>query len=768
MKTDVAASGTVERTAGKALTSKLMLAAVYSFLICRCVLLGSISSFGVSFCAAMPVEYAWIAVLGSLLGYGIQGLSAATAVPMAALAVVTLVRMLLHRAGGKEPPLLPALLSGGVLFAAGLLVHLVQGFALPDLVLRGCEAVLTGGVTYLWQAAALALLADKPPAALSQTARVGVCLLPLLAVTALMSIQLSFFHFGLIAAAAGACLAARHYGALGGTLCGVFFAIAVNLYATDYLVFGAVLLVATLAAGTFHSFGKLPVAAIFLSASLFLTFIFGITLATLTQLVSILAGCALFLGVRTDWMTRLLPQALGTGDESVLRAHTERRLLFAAATVDELQQLMQSVSSRLAQIAPKDSIFALYQDTVQSVCLSCAGRKGCWQDHYAETAEGFQALTEQLKNGHRPGSETLEETTLSDCMQKETLTDTISSRYQTLLRREAQKRQSDQLCSLAAEQFGGISDMLRGLGDELCHGAEPDNRAAVLVRDLFTALAAPPQSCFANLNEFDRMELDIYCSAAVQFDEESLREEFSRALRRPFAAPIVSQAQNNIRLSFFEEAAFSAELCCRQAAARDADNVCGDTCTHFSDFRGSLYLILSDGMGTGREAAVDSSLTCSMITKLIRAGFGMDAVLKFVNSTLQANHLEETLSTIDLAKLDLYTGRVEFYKAGSASSFVSLDGIVAEVASHSLPVGILQGIRFDRKVVLLNDGDLLVLLSDGVLTPDHEAVKRYLEDHQEEPLCTLADGLIDAAKAAAPDGRYDDLSVLAARLHKNR
>lgn len=155
-----------------------------------------------------------------------------------------------------------------------------------------------------------------------------------------------------------------------------------------------------------------------------------------------------------------------------------------------------------------------------------------------------------------------------------------------------------------------------------------------------------------------------------------------------------------------------------------------------------------------------------MIVKLIKAGFGMDSVLKFVNSTLQANRLKETLSTIDIAKIDLYTGRVEFFKAGSASSFVSLDGIVAEVSSHSLPVGILQGIQFDRRIAILNDGDLLLMMSDGVLTPDPDTVKHYIEAHQEESISDLADGLIAFAKANAEDGRFDDLSVLAIRLDR--
>ncbi len=766
MKTEVASSGRVTLTAGKTLTIKMMLAAVYSFLICRCVLLGSISSFGVSFCAAMPAEYAWIAVLGGILGYGTQGLAAQTICPVLTLTIVTLIRMIVQRVRSKEPAALPAVLSGTVLFLSNLAVHVVGGFALPDLILRLCEAILTGGVAYLGRLALTAFFDRKNLTAYTSAERTGLAMLGLLAITALMNVSLSFFQFGVLAASTVICLIASRLGSFSAALGAIFVSIAINLYATDYLILSAILIVGGLTAGIFHSFGRFPVAAVFLLTSIFLSVIFGITLPLLYQLVGVLTGCALFLGIPAEWADAAFPRTHRREEDFSLKDHAERRILFAASTVDELQNLICSITERLAQITPEDNILTLYQDTVQSVCMGCSNRSSCWQEHYAETASGFLAMTEALKNGHRPGTETLEETSLANCIQKSKLTDTISTRYHKLLLHEHQKRQSTQMRELAVEQLTGISDMLRSIGEELDSLVEPDNRAALLVRDLFTALAAPPICCFASVNEFDRMELDIYCSAAVQFDEESLQEEFSRVLRRTFARPIVSQAQNNVRISFFEEAAFSPQICCRQAAGVDADNVCGDTCTHFSDSRGNLYLLLSDGMGTGREAAVDSSLTCSMIVKLIKAGFGMDSVLKFVNSTLQANRLKETLSTIDIAKIDLYTGRVEFFKAGSASSFVSLDGIVAEVSSHSLPVGILQGIQFDRRIAILNDGDLLLMMSDGVLTPDPDTIKHYIEAHQEESISDLADGLIAFAKTNAEDGRFDDLSVLAIRLDR--
>lgn len=82
-----------------------------------------------------------------------------------------------------------------------------------------------------------------------------------------------------------------------------------------------------------------------------------------------------------------------------------------------------------------------------------------------------------IKKRHRPGTETLEETSLANCIQKAKLTDTISTRYHKLLLHEHQKRQSTQMRELAVEQLTGISDMLRSIGEELDSLVEPDNPA---------------------------------------------------------------------------------------------------------------------------------------------------------------------------------------------------------------------------------------------------------------------------------------------------
>ncbi|MDQ9826338.1 SpoIIE family protein phosphatase, partial [Acinetobacter sp. 163] len=80
------------------------------------------------------------------------------------------------------------------------------------------------------------------------------------------------------------------------------------------------------------------------------------------------------------------------------------------------------------------------------------------------------------------------------------------------------------------------------------------------------------------------------------------------------------------------------------------------------------------------------------------------------NSALLVKSGEESLSTIDITAIDLYTGQAHFYKAGAAPTFVRRGNRAGMVESTSLPVGILTAVEFEKSSIKLSDGDLVVMV----------------------------------------------------------
>lgn len=764
MKTEVAATGKTT-TVGKVLTTKLMVVAAFSFLICRCTLLSSISPFGISFAAALPLQYGWIAFLGGAMGYSVQGFTADNLVYLTTLLLMLLWKVLLRGKKASNHAMVLSVLVVGTCFAMQAVGGYLQNAAPISYVIRFCEAIFAGGFTYFSHTALTALFRQGGVSTWNRTEVSSAALLGMLGIVALMDIQIGVFSFGIIAACVVVQIALYRLGVMGGTIAAILAAVSLNLYQVNYLPLAAMLIVSALLAGAFRAFGRIMQIAVFLSGSIFSLFVLGVSLPLLYELLNLLVGCGLFLVIRKEQLAWLAPAGV-VEQKSGLRENVEARLDFAASTVSDLRNIMEQLAAAESR-TPEEGVIDVYQQTVQSICRGCSGSRACWQQQYAQTVEVFLELTELLKNGTIPTPQTFFTEHMFDCHQQEKLLKELTARYQNFLRQESRRRQAEQLRQMAMEQLNGVSDVFWEVSEEIGELQQIEQQTADAVRRIFTELAAEPTSVFCSLNQFERMEITIFAGSAVKYDGEELRQQFSHCFKREFALPVVSQAANKVRLSFFETANFTVDTgSCQVACSRiqDASEICGDTCSTFADNKGNAYLLLSDGMGSGREAALDSALTCSVVFKLIRAGFGLDTVIKFVNSMLQVHRGEETLATIDLVKLDLYTGRAEFYKAGSAPSFVCLDGIAAQVPTNSLPVGILEQVEFEKRFVTLKEGDTVVLLSDGVLTLTQETIKEEMAAHASMSAQQLAHYLCSLAQRRQTE-QHDDLTVLVAKLN---
>ncbi len=164
-----------------------------------------------------------------------------------------------------------------------------------------------------------------------------------------------------------------------------------------------------------------------------------------------------------------------------------------------------------------------------------------------------------------------------------------------------------------------------------------------------------------------------------------------------------------------------------------------------------------------------------------------------MNSALAVKSGEESLATVDTARIDLYTGRMELYKAGAAPTVVVRDGDVLgkpgsqaqaremlrrlsgvvragrplEIDSSSLPAGILSGVSFQRSDVALGLGDMVLLLSDGATTQGSGWIARMAEEEQPKDLNEFCKKIATTARLRRSDGREDDITVLCCRLVNN-
>lgn len=233
--------------------------------------------------------------------------------------------------------------------------------------------------------------------------------------------------------------------------------------------------------------------------------------------------------------------------------------------------------------------------------------------------------------------------------------------------------------------------------------------------------------------------------------------------QRRLQLPVVSEVENASHLRWIERTVYSVETAKIQHSC-DGQKVCGDALEEIWDGRGRVHLLLSDGMGSGSRAALDSAMTVCLLKKLVTAGFSFDSSLELVNAALLAKSEEESLSTIDVATIDLYSGETQFLKAGAAPTFVYRDGSVVKVEAASMPAGILKGVDFAKSRLKLHEGDWIVMLSDGMLLGGSEWIFDQIKLSAKKSAEELAQDLWQTAQKRKPSGHDDDASVMVCKV----
>lgn len=197
--------------------------------------------------------------------------------------------------------------------------------------------------------------------------------------------------------------------------------------------------------------------------------------------------------------------------------------------------------------------------------------------------------------------------------------------------------------------------------------------------------------------------------------------------------------------------------------------VSGDSLIQIRLNDGKYLVALSDGMGTGPEARKSSQIAVKMLERLLMSGFDKDTSIDLINTTIM-NTDEEIFATLDIAIIDLYNGKVEFIKNGACPTYVKNKRKVQIVKSLSLPTGILKDISLTTYDKDIEEQDILVMCSDGILDSNVEYknkelwVKYVLEDIETTNCQKIADLILNEAVDNSYGIAKDDMSIIVCKF----
>lgn len=186
----------------------------------------------------------------------------------------------------------------------------------------------------------------------------------------------------------------------------------------------------------------------------------------------------------------------------------------------------------------------------------------------------------------------------------------------------------------------------------------------------------------------------------------------------------------------------------------------GDCCLKFPGTGCSYYVLLCDGMGTGLGAAQEAKSAAALLRRLLSSGYPAEYALRTLNS-ICALRERAGAATIDLAQLQLDTGKVTLYKWGAMPSYVISRNHAEKVGVSGPPPGLsVTDCQEMTERLSLRRSEMLVMVSDGIGEEDALRCCLRLGDTKPED---LACALLQCAQSSGED----DATVVTVRLESN-
>ena len=498
-----------------------------------------------------------------------------------------------------------------------------------------------------------------------------------------------------------------------------------------------------------------------------------------------LSAMGVFALISKKALRRFSRQVPGTQENIQEIEYQQKKLKnIIAKRLTDLAQIFSRLSQSF-EVEPEgrdepvsDEIYNMVNNMLQKVCENCRSYEVCWGEYFYLTyREVFDLMVVAEVAGEVQMSD-LHGRLSQNCFQQNRIVNAINGIVQNQWHRRLWKQKLIESRKLVSGQLSGVVQLMQSLAKEVNLNLEYHHE---LEHAIWHGMASMGVG-LADVSVMSTQEQQVLIG--LEFPACSGKEKCSAEIV-PKVSEIVGKKFSicQQRCGFKKNTGFC-EIWCSPVprfkvdyhvakAAKTGNVLSGDSHGMVMLKEGKCAVMLSDGMGTGPRAALESSTAVNLLEQLLESGLDRKFAVRMVNNILLLRSAEEIFATVDLAIIDLFQGEMEMLKIGAAPSYLKRQKEIYRIESDSLPAGILSVVTIEPQTVPLQEGDTIVMITDGVLEavteiPSEEdwlmKVLKRIDIGEPETLATF---ILSMAKEHYGGEPRDDLSILVIKVQKN-
>ncbi|WP_017187477.1 stage II sporulation protein E [Alkalibacillus haloalkaliphilus] len=761
---------------------------ILSFFLGRAIVLTSISPFALAFLATAIIakrQFAFPTFLFAVAGAITVSFSHASYILLSGLILMMLYKKWVHKVEKRIKWMAVATFVSVVV--GRLIVQAVAGtVVIYDVATFVLEAALAGFLVMVFIQSYPFLKLKAPRLKLKVEEMVCIVILSTAVLTGFVGLSIYELSLEQVGAMYLVVMAAFIAGATVGSAVGVMIGLMLSLVSAFHLYQVSLLALAGLLGGLMKDVNRYAV-TIGLFVSAFLIGMYNIEIIPLEQLLlQAVVAAALFMITPKSLISKIAKYVPGTEEEKEENEQYLQKVRDATASrVERFSEMFEALSHSFAYIDtdgkpsdPNSDVDEYLSRVTEKTCQTCLKKHSCWVNNFDRTYPVLQQTIMSIEENDTSNVNFNVGKLKNFCVKSDQVVDQMRYELSYYKANKRLKQQVKESRKFVSEQLNGVSEVMNNFAKEMVKEREEYFWHEQEIRRILEA----HHFSLEHLELFSIEKGNVDIEMTVYFND--YRGEGEKLIA-PLLSDLLEETvvvedeqsvnERNGDRTFTFSSVKNYQLSSGVAhAAKKGNFLSGDSYLMLELGKSRFALAISDGMGNGERAYLESSETLKLLKQILQSGINEQVALQSINSILSLRTSDEIYATLDLAFIDLQEPHANFLKIGAMVSYIKRGSSVYPVESGNLPIGILE--EFDVEPVReeLKDGDLLIMVSDGILesmnfSENREAwLKRKIREIETEDPQAVADLVLEETIRSNHGHIIDDMTVLVTKVEKSR
>lgn len=761
---------------------KLFIYVISSFFISRVIMINYMAPFGLAFLACILIlkkgeKVSLAASLGSLIGYiSLTGEIDDAIMYELAVIIATLIMIIMREKDNlkKSITVLTMLFIEFIMFKIFVQNLTIQSSLIFTLI----QIVCIASVYYILRYAIICFDNIKTKHIFASEEIISMSIVIALIITGTRNFNIFNVSIRNILAMIFVLIVSYIVGNSVGAAGGIAMGTIIGMNSNNMIIYIGIFGLSGFIVSIFKDFGKWISAAVYLIIFL-ITIIYCKNHADF-KLIEALITCAVFLVVPNGIYEKMENEFNWDKKQcEETNGYIEKMKEIFLKRLNNFSGILSAMAATLNNLADNDRLMLknkscrLVENLADRVCSNCNMNSICWKREIYYTYAAFEELIQNFQENINIIPDEIER----KCIKKTELikyTENIINDYVMNEMWRMQVCTGREFMSSQIKNMGvSVKNVIKGLSNSLKFNLEVEEKVIRLMNKI--GIPYKDVMCINDDKNRNIIKLSMNACGGRQLCVKRILPVINEAVEKLMCVGddgCSISPENNLCTVTFEEtpkyyiASYIMKKC------KEGEEVSGDSYSFGKSKDGNYNIMISDGMGHGAQAEKESKAVIELIEKFNDSNIDKIMAINTINSIMTLKFEEdEKYSTVDLCSVDLYSGDAEFIKVGGVTSFIKKKNKVEIIDAKTLPIGVLDKADIEVTHKKVENGDIIVMISDGIVNYDNENagkinwVVNFLKKNNNNKPKELGELLMKKAVELCGGKAKDDMTIIISKVY---